>query len=108
MSDPETSRLVVAVTEHLRWVDSLPDRERSLAIAGVPLAEWERVKEWTAETIGLMNGSLVRKWTGQYWTTVRSSDTNGSKPRPTSGHEPDCVLAVEPSAMSSNGADSAD
>jgi len=66
-------RLIARARERLRWIDTLPEPRRHLAIAGVPEDQWDVHTAWIAETVGLVRGDLVRVWHAEgYWTTEKA------------------------------------
>lgn len=74
----EDRRLIVTVRERLRYIDGLSPSDRHAAIYG------SDPTGWVAETMGLMDGSLIRRWhpnpdymkPGEpvgYWATERKT-----------------------------------
>jgi hypothetical protein len=54
-------RLIARVRERLRWIDTLPEPQRHLAIAGVPEEEWERYSAWVEEAARLIRKDRATK-----------------------------------------------
>ncbi len=65
-------RLIARVRERLRWIDTLSEPSRSLAIAGVAEEEWPTYIAWISEARGLMDGTLTRVWRKDHWATEKA------------------------------------
>ena len=61
--------MIVLCREQLRWIDSLPERYRTIAAFGLPEDEFERVARKAEETLAAIRGQTVRVWHPDQWTT---------------------------------------
>jgi len=50
----EDRRLIARVRDRLRWIDTLPEPDRTWAIYGLPETEWARYSAWTEEVMRLI------------------------------------------------------
>ena len=67
----EERKIGARLRERFRYIDTLAEPERTLAVMGVPETEWSTYAAFSSETIGLMKGTLVRRFTNGHWETVR-------------------------------------
>ncbi len=84
----EERKIGARLRERFRYLDSLPESVRYLAAMGVPEDEWPTYVAFSEETIGMMRGTLVRRFVPNprmmeyqqpvgHWETVRrGTDTS--------------------------------
>ena len=58
----EERRIVALCREQLRWIDSLPERFRTIAASGVPEEDFERIARKAEETLAAIRGQTARVW----------------------------------------------
>ena len=61
--------MIVLCREQLRWIDSLPERYRTIASFGTPEDDFERIARKAEETLAAIHGKTVRVWHHDQWTT---------------------------------------
>lgn len=54
--------MIVLCREQLRWIDSLPERYRTIASFGVAEDELERIARKAEETLAAIRGETARVW----------------------------------------------
>jgi hypothetical protein len=67
-------RLIARVRERLRWIDSLPELQRTGVIYGLSESDAAVYGTWIAETVAAIAGTSRRVWHPElgYWRTEKT------------------------------------